>query len=143
MGYRDLAGRVVIVRIFGGDVDLRAAAITGTRDAFANPLKLRIQLLAWRTLVLYSDRIPVLPEVFVLKEKEGFDQIIFRPEVTIQTRLGDTRLLHDKVDANRTRALSIEKFAGGPQNALARIRCGSARLLCLLHSGLNLEVLSC
>ncbi len=130
---------MILVRIFRGDVDLRAAAITRTRNAFANPLKLCVQFLARRAFVLCGNRIPMPPEVFILKVKKRFDQVIFRPEMTIEARLGDTRPRHDKVDANRTRALSIEKFAGGPQNALTRIRCESLRLFFLLHFGFNLK----
>lgn len=93
----DLTCRMLVIGVLGRDIDLGAAAIAGPCNPIADPFELRVQLLARCTFVPRRHGVPVLPEVFILAQKKRLDQVVFRCEVPIEARLGDTGLRHDKI----------------------------------------------
>lgn len=81
---RDFACRMIGFRKLRGDIDLRAAAVVGSADTFTDPGKMRIQFGGRVRSVFLRDRFPGAPEVLVLANQEGGDEIVLGAD-TLQT----------------------------------------------------------
>ncbi len=75
---------MVDVREFRGHVNLRATAIIGASDTFADPRELSVQFGGRIVLVLPCDAIPSSPKIIVLEFEKGCNKIVLRSEVPVR-----------------------------------------------------------
>jgi len=108
---------VVDLRELRGHVNLRAAAIIRPSGAFADPLKMSVQLGGCIVYVLPGDAIPGSPKILVLAPEKCCNQVVFRSEVPVEARLRHPGLLNDEVNPHRTHAALIKKHARSFENS--------------------------
>ncbi len=75
--------RMIVIREFRSHVELRATAVIGAADTFADPFEMGVQFGGSIIAVLAGDAIPNSPEIRVFAFEKRSDQIVLGSEMSV------------------------------------------------------------